>query len=91
MVLCSLDLAGCIGIKDEAMQSLCKLENLQKLNINQCKHVSDIGAAALSTLASIRDIFVLSTGITQQGLQVLQDALGLQPAPLSPCHLLATA
>ncbi len=87
-MLCRLDLAGCVGIKDEGMQALAEMQHLQALNINQCKYVSDAGAAVLATSVSIRDVFLLTTNISQHGLQLLQDALGLQPTTMSPCHLL---
>lgn len=69
------------------MQALAKMQKLHTLNINQCKHISDAGAAALAASASLRDVSVLKTSITSTGLWGLQEALGLQPAPFSPSRL----
>lgn len=89
MAVCRLDLSGCKVITDESMTALSKMQRLSVLNINQCSDVTDVGAAVLATSPSIRDISVQNTRITAKGLQLLQDTLGLRPAPFSPTRLLA--
>ncbi len=89
MALCRLDLSGCKVITDESMTALGKMQHLNTLNLNQCADVTDTGAAVLATSPSIRDISVQNTNITAHGLKLLQNALGLRPAPFSPTRLLA--
>lgn len=62
----SIKAKGCIGLKDSAIKALSKINDLSRLDIRQCKDISDTG---LKHLAGIKKLDHITFGGGQETLE----------------------
>lgn len=87
-----LDLSWCPRISDAALEYIaCDLSLLEELTLDRCVHVTDIGVGYLSTMVSLRILYLRwCSQIRDFGLQHLCSMRNLQVLSLAGCPLLTS-
>eukprot|EP00191_Tetraselmis_sp_GSL018_P020126 CAMPEP_0177586400 /NCGR_PEP_ID=MMETSP0419_2-20121207/5050_1 /TAXON_ID=582737 /ORGANISM="Tetraselmis sp., Strain GSL018" /LENGTH=744 /DNA_ID=CAMNT_0019076285 /DNA_START=650 /DNA_END=2883 /DNA_ORIENTATION=+ len=83
----SLDLQGCINVRDASLSALSQLSSLRSLQLCRCTKITDAGLLALAPVTSLTNLNLCSCyRITDVGLQRVAQIRGMQVLNLDGCY-----